>query len=32
MESRFVANRRELPPQVGEQFKDRVEIWSFFGG
>ena len=32
MESRFVANRRSFPPQVGEQFKDRVEIWSFFGG
>jgi 5-methylcytosine-specific restriction protein A len=30
--SRFVANRRLRPPQVGEQFKDRVDIWSFFGG
>jgi 5-methylcytosine-specific restriction protein A len=32
MESRFIPNRRSFPPQVGEQFKDRVEIWSFFGG
>jgi 5-methylcytosine-specific restriction protein A len=32
MESRFIPNRRSSPPQVGEQFKDRVEIWSFFGG
>jgi 5-methylcytosine-specific restriction protein A len=32
MGSRFVANRRQIPPQIGEQFKDRVEIWSLFGG
>jgi 5-methylcytosine-specific restriction protein A len=32
MENRFIPNRRELPPQIGEQFKDRVEIWSYFGG
>jgi 5-methylcytosine-specific restriction protein A len=32
MGSRFVANRRQIPPQVGEQFKDRVEIWTLFGG
>ena len=32
METRFIPNRRKLPPQIGEQFKDRTEIWTFFGG
>ena len=25
-------NRRAFPPQIGEKFKDRKEIWNLFGG
>ena len=32
MTSRFIENRRKIAPQVGEQFKDRIEVWSLFGG
>ena len=32
MTSRFIANRRTIAPQVGEQFRDRIEVWSLFGG
>jgi 5-methylcytosine-specific restriction protein A len=32
MTSRFIENRRMIAPQIGEQFKDRIEVWSLFGG
>ena len=32
MSPEFIKNKRDFPPQVGEEFKDRIEIWSFFGG